>query len=944
MGLKRLNVTINGVAKYLMFDPEKDMLSDVLRRHGYLGVKVGCGRGQCGACNVILNGKLVRSCVKKMSTVSEYSTIETIEGLGTASNLHPIQQAWITYGGVQCGFCSPGFIVSAKALLDENPSPTREEVRAWFQKNRNVCRCTGYKPLVDAVMEAAAVMRGEKTMKDITYDPEAEKDYYSGRLPRPTSVGKVLGLTEYGDDVRYHLPDDKLHVAIIQPRVYSHAKILNIDDTEAMKLPGVVKIVTAKDVKGTNRMLAPLTHPSCKLAGNETRIICEEKILHYGDVVGLAIADSYEHARAAAAAVKVELEQLPEYNNFLDAVAEGAQPIYKEAAENIYFRQPLIKGEDTRDIIDEADVAVECSFYAQNEPHLSVEGDSLQAYGDDEGNVVVHCKSHALTWNREGIAEGVGVPVENLRLVMNYAGGAFGWSCHALGPALIAIAYTAVERPVTMTLTYEEFMHYSGKRTASYTNARLACDKNGKLSALEFDIGCDHGPYFSDALPELEAMVRFIGYPYVIPNIRGLARMAVTNNIFGSAYRGLGAPQCYTSFEAMLDMLAEKLGEDPFEFRYKNVARPGELSGNSRPYPDVSIVKLMDIMRPYYQEIVKEYKGKETEDKAYGIGVCCGGFMCNLGNWDHAECALELNPDGTVTQFNTWEDLGQGGDCGTVIHTLKALEPLHLKPDQVRLIQNDTHRCPNSGIAAASRSHVMVGMATINAAEQLLAAMKKEDGTYRTYNEMKAEGIETKYLGVYDTTGMTEFVDPVTGEGCPNNVMNYGCFVGVVEVDKNTGAAKCIKVVAVGDIGTPGNMLSVEGMAYGGISHTLGYALKEDYHGEKKYGSMLGAGISYCEDIPDDIKVVFYEDNPRPFGPHGSSGCAELFQSAGHMIVMNGIYDAVGVRIYEMPAKPEKIKAAMEAKKEGKEIKPDKYFLGSDLFDEIEDIVENGYV
>ncbi|MBR3165168.1 MAG: molybdopterin-dependent oxidoreductase, partial [Lachnospiraceae bacterium] len=157
------------------------------------------------------------------------------------------------------------------------------------------------------------------------------------------------------------------------------------------------------------------------------------------------------------------------------------------------------------------------------------------------------------------------------------------------------------------------------------------------------------------------------------------------------------------------------------------------------------------------------------------------------------------------------------------------------------------------------------------------------------------------------------------------------------------GEAKCIKVVVVGDIGTPGNMLSVEGMAYGGISHTIGYALKEDYHGEKKYGSMAGAGISYCEDIPDDIKVIFYEDNPRPYGPHGSSGCAELFQSAGHMIVMNGIYDAVGVRIYEMPAKPEKIKAAMEAKKEGKEIKPDKYFLGSDLFDEIEGIVEHGY-
>ena len=939
MKLERLNLVINGVSKIVMFNPENDKLSDVLRRHGYLGVKVGCGKGQCGACNVIVNGKLLRSCITKMTAIEEFSTIETIEGMGTANHLHPLQVAWMYHGAAQCGFCAPGFIVSAKALLDQNPEPTREEVRAWFQKNRNACRCTGYKPLVDAVMDAAAVLRGEKDIEELCLKLGEGQPAYNSRLPRPTAVAKVMGQMDYGDDVRHHMPEGTLHVAIIQPKKYSHAKILSIDYNEAEEMPGVVKVVTAKDVKGTNRILEPLPHPTTTVVGNECKIFCDDTIYRYGDIVGAVVADSYEHARAAAAAVKVELEPLPEYLNFLDAVAEGAESLYPNSPTNVYMKQPLLKGEDTRDIIDDAYCSVEASFYAQRQPHLSIEGDALEAYFDTEGNVVIQCKTQALEWNRGAIAEGVGLPVEKIRMIMNPAGGAFGWGTHAAGQAMIAACLLAVGLPLTYTPTYEEFMHFSGKRTASYTNSRIACDENGKITALEFDIGCDHGPYFSNAYPELEAMVRFVGYPYYVPNIRGLARMGMTNHAFGTAYRGLGSPQCYTSFEAMVDMLAEKMGEDPFEFRYKNVAREGDTTTNSYPYRQPSIVEQMDKMRPIYEATKKEFAGRETEDKAYGIGIACGGFMSNLGANDHCECALELNADGTVTHYNTWEDVGQGGDIGALVHTLKALEPLNLKPEQVRIITNDTHRCPDSGIAAASRCHFMVGNATIDAANKLLAAMRKEDGTYRTYAEMVAEGIPTYYKGVHDTTGTATFIDFKTGHGDPNNTMNYGCFMGVVEVDKKTGKTKVLRYVVTADVGVIGNQLAVEGQAYGGISHTIGYALKEEYDDLKKGGSMAGAGIPYIEDIPDDIQLYFSE-NPREHGPHGSSGCSELFQSAGHMCVINAIYDAVGVRMYELPARPEKVKAAMEAKAEGRELKPDKYYFGADMFDVLEEITQ----
>ena len=196
--LTRLQFEINGVPRHVIVDPEKDKLSTVLRRIGLTGVKVGCGIGVCGACTVLINDEPVRSCTKKISSIPEGSRILTIEGIGAPGRLHPLQQAWITYGGIQCGFCTPGFIVSAYGLLLKNPNPTREEVREWFRANHNVCRCTGYKPIVDSVMAAAAVMRGEKTMADITYDFEGEKDIYGSSHPRPSALAKATGLADYG--------------------------------------------------------------------------------------------------------------------------------------------------------------------------------------------------------------------------------------------------------------------------------------------------------------------------------------------------------------------------------------------------------------------------------------------------------------------------------------------------------------------------------------------------------------------------------------------------------------------------------------------------------------------------------------------------------------------------------------------------------------------------
>ena len=938
---ERIHLTINGVDRPAVCDPEKDTLAAVLRRMGLTGVKVGCGKGLCGACSVILNGELVRSCVKKMKSVPEYSEILTIEGIGTPQHLHPLQQAWATYGAAQCGFCSPGFIVSAYALLQSNPKPTRQDVRDWFQKNHNVCRCTGYRPLIDAVMAAAEVMRGDAAPESLLYDFEGEKDIYGSKHPRPTAIAKVCGLTDFGNDIALKMPETMAHLAVTLADM-PHANIISIDVSEAEKMPGVIKVLTAKDVKGNNNIDMPPIIPRWHGTGTPPfPVIAGKKICRKGDVVAVVAADTEEHARAAAAAVKQNLEPLPAYMTFPEAAMPNAIQLH-ETSPNSYLEAPLHKGEDPEDLFDDAAYVVEGSFHSQREPHLPIEPDVCQGYYDTEGNVVIQCKAQAVGEGRESVAQACGIPMDQLRIIDNPVGGSFGYSVTANTYAITATAVQNLGIPVTLSLNYEEFMHVSGKRSATFTNAKLAADKDGKLLAVQFDIGLDHGAYAAMASKIFNNLISVPFSGYYIPNAKALARGGVSNHAFNAAYRGFGAPQAYTFSEALIDMMAEKIGMDPWEFRYMNLAKEGETTLNSRPYKLYVYKKLMEMLKPHYDEFKAQAEAGKKEGKHMGVGIGLGGFLCTLGMWDRAGAALELLPDGKIAVYNTWEDMGQGGDIGTVTVTAKALEELGIKPDQIRLVMNDSHRCPDSGVAAASRSHFMNGKATIEAAKMLIEAMKKPDGTFRTYQEMVDEGIPTKYTSQVDmmNKGIDPGLDPNTGEGDKDGEWMYGVNTALVEVDVNSGKTKVLRYASCVDIGVIGNRLAVEGQAYGGISHCIGFALSEDYQDINKHKNIIAAGIPQIADVPDDISVEFLE-TPRDLGPFGSSGCSEVFQSSGHMAVINGINNAIGCRIYELPATPDKVKAAWAAKQEGKEFKPEKYYLGPDMDDVLDRIASN---
>jgi aldehyde oxidoreductase len=355
---------------------------------------------------------------------------------------------------------------------------------------------------------------------------------------------------------------------------------------------------------------------------------------------------------------------------------------------------------------------------------------------------------------------------------------------------------------------------------------------------------------------------------------------------------------------------------------------------------------MMDQLRPLYEKAVAEAKAADTPEVRRGVGLAWGGYNVGLGSDDFASVALELAADGTFIKYDTWQDQGQGGDQGSVICTLEALKPYFpdVTPEDIRLVQADTKYCPNTGESAGSRSHFANGKASILAAQNLAEAMRREDGTYRTYAEMVKEGIPTRHEG--DWIAETEWdqfrlLDPNTGVGSPTYAYTYALYMAEVEVETATGKTSVLGMTCVDWVGRVGNIQAVNGQAYGGISHAIGFALKENYEDVKKHNNIYAAGVPYIKDIPDKLEVL-HMDGFDERGPFGSSGASEAFQSSDHVAVINAINNACGVRIYELPASPQKVKAGLETLARGETLSPpQKYFLGSDFYEEMAKIRAN---
>ncbi|HHX87025.1 MAG TPA: molybdopterin-dependent oxidoreductase, partial [Firmicutes bacterium] len=742
--MNKVKLKVNGVLHQAVVNPELTLL-ELLRDELHLtGTKQSCDKaGQCGACTVIVDGKAVRSCLLKAAKL-DGADIITVEGLGTPDNPHLIQEAFVLAGAIQCGFCTPGMIMSTKALLDHNNNPSTEEIKKALR--HNLCRCTGYVKIIEAVKLAGRFLRGEIKPEDVRPDPDGPKIGVSH--PRPTSPAMACGTAKYTADII--IPGALELAAVRSP--HAHALIKKIDYSAAEKMPGVVGVMTARDIKGTNRLLMTI---------DDRPVLCEDKVRFIGDPVAVVVAETREQALEAARAVKVEYELLPALDSPQKALAEGAVQVHDKWP-NFCYSKPLVRG-DAKKAIKESAAVIESRFTTQINHQAPLETEASAAYLEGEGEdaqLVIIGRSIDIHYHLHMLQEALGW--ENMRYEEAQTGGQFGIKLEITSEDLAGAAALHFKRPVRYIPSLSESMQMTPKRHPYDMQVRLGADDEGHLSAFEIDMLVDNGAYYSIGDDCIRRSLLMLTSAYHIPNIQANGRLVYTNNPWGSAARGAGPPKSNFAVECAVNMLAEKMGIDPLQFRLQNSLQPGQLSSTGIKVEQWPFPELCEAIRPHFERACCEAREHQNEVVKRGVGLAAAAF--GIGDpADEALVALEIDPDGGVTVYAGCADPGEGNDS---MLTQLAADGLNLPLEKVRLQTRNTDLTPATGFAAGSRMTYMGGGALLDAIDQLKQAMSESGAS--THQGLKEAGYPTRFMGrkvTLQEVPADEAMDPETGQG-----------------------------------------------------------------------------------------------------------------------------------------------------------------------------------
>ena len=886
--MKKVTLKINGCSRQFIVDPNRILL-DLLREDLRLtGAKQSCDRkGQCGACTVIVNGKAVRSCLTKMGDLDGAEVI-TVEGLGTPQNPHLIQEAFVLSGAIQCGFCTPGMIMVTKALLDEKPNPSVEEIKTALR--RILCRCTGYKKIIEAVQLAGRFLRKEITPDQVRPDPNGPK--IGVNHPRPSAMLKACGVAEFSADIKV---EGAAELAVVHSP-HAHARIKSINAAAAEKMPGVIGIMTAKDIKGTNRL---------KFVVADRPVLCDITVRYIGDPVAAVLAETREQAVAAAEAVEVVYDPLPVIKAPAEGMDKDAIQIHSEWP-NLCYLQPQIRG-DAEAALAQSAFVIETDFSTQMNHQAPLEPEACVSYLEEgeegeEPTLVVIGRSINIHYHL-GMLQGA-LGYENMRYEEAYTGGQFGIKIDITSEGLAAAAALHFQRPVRYIPSLTESMYLSPKRHPFDMKIRLGADRQGKLTALVMDYIVDNGAYLSAGRAMVFRALYMLSGSYYIPAVKALGKLVYTNNPWGSAARGAGPPQANFALESAMDMLAEKVGMDPLEFRLMNSLTPGQPKSTGRAVEQWPFPELGEAMRPHYNRAKKaaeEFNRKGSHVRR-GVGLGTHAFGISMSG-DSANVAVELEPDGSLGVFAAAADPGEGNDS---MFIQIAAHLMDLPMGKIHLLTRSTDRTTATGPAAGSRMTYMVGGAMVDAIQKLKSAMAEVRAT--TYDQLKAAGKPTRYMGTKKNQDATAVIDPVTGLGSSFESQVHSIQMAEVEVNTQTGDVKVVKMTTAVDAGPVINPQNLEGQLEGGVDMGIGYALREEYVAgqTKDWITFRFPTITTACQMEHIIR-----ETPRVKGTLGATGVGEMTMVTTAPAVTNAIANACGARVRHLPAIPAKVLAAL---------------------------------
>ena len=818
--------TVNGILRET--EEEKPLLRYLRDDLHLTSVKDGCSEGACGTCTIVVDGKAVRSCIlTTKKAVGKH--ILTVEGL-TEAEQETFVYAFGAVGAVQCGFCIPGMVLSGKALLDQNPDPSEDEIKKAIRGN--VCRCTGYKKIIEGISLAGAILRGERTV-----DPALERGERFGvgeRAFRSDARDKVLGRGEYCDDVA--LPG-MVHASAVRSE-YPRARVLDIDASAALALPGVLAVLTAEDVPHNKVGHIQQDWDVMIARGDVTRCV--------GDAVCLVVAETETALAEAKKLVKVTYEPLSPVRTIQEAMAEDAPRLHPNG--NLCQSRHVTRG-DAKAALANSRYVVTQNYRTPFTEHAFLEPECAVAFPYENG-VKVYTSDQGVYDTRKEIAIMLGWEPERIVVENKLVGGGFGGKEDVSVQHIAVLAALKVGRPVKVKFSRKESIAFHPKRHYMEGTFTLGCDENGIFTGLDCEIYFDSGAYASLCGPVLErACTHSVGpYCYQNTDIRGYGYY--TNNPPAGAFRGFGVCQSEFALESNINLLAEQVGISPWEIRYRNAIEPGKVLPNGQIADcSTALKETLEAVREAYEQNAG-HAGIACAMKNTGVGV---------GLPDKGRARLEVR-GGVVEIYAAASDIGQG--CATVFLQILS-ETAGLRREQMRNMGSSSELAPDSGTTSGSRQTLITGEAVRIAAADLKKAL---------------DGVGGDLSALEGREFFAEFFDPTDKLGAdkpnPKSHVAYGFATHVVVLDDD-GRVK--EVWAAHDSGKVVNPISIQGQIEGGVLMGLGYALTEDFPlkdcvPQAKFGTL---GLMRADQIPDIHAIYVEKKELLPFA-YGAKGIGEI--------------------------------------------------------------------